>query len=86
MPPQCPRVKMRGVKIGLTELLFVAAVLLIVFSASRMSAIGNALGKFVYSFKKAKDGQGFIDSKTVSTGARQDVTDAEIVDEKKPRS
>lgn len=66
------------------ELMFIAAVLLIVFSASRMSALGNALGKFVYSFKKAKGGSGFVDSKTVSLGARQQVTDAEIVDEKKP--
>lgn len=77
---------MSSVKIGLTEVLFVAAVLLIVFSASRMSAIGNALGKFVYSFKKAKGGEGFIDSKTVSMGSRQDITDAEVVDEKKPHS
>ena len=61
-----------------------AVVLLIVFSASRMSAIGNALGKFVYSFKKAKDGSGFVDSKTVSLGARQPISDAEVVDEKKP--
>jgi sec-independent protein translocase protein TatA len=73
-------------KIGLTELLFVAAVLLIVFSASRMSALGNAIGKFVYSFKKAKGGEGFIDSKTVSMGPRQNITDAEIVDEKKPHT
>jgi sec-independent protein translocase protein TatA len=32
-------------------------VLLVVFSASRMSALGNALGKFVYSFKKATQGR-----------------------------
>jgi sec-independent protein translocase protein TatA len=68
------------------ELLFIAAVLLIVFSASRMSAIGNALGKFVYSFKKAKGGEGFVDSKTVSMGPKAEVVDAEIVDEKKPHS
>ena len=76
-------VKMPGVKLSLTELLFVGAILLIVFSASRMSALGNALGKFVYSFKKAKAGTGFVDSKTVSLGARQPVSDAEIVDDKK---
>ena len=82
-----PGVKMTFVfGISPTELIFVGIVLLIVFSASRMGAIGNALGKFVYSFKKAKEGGGFVDSKTVSLGARQPVSDAEIVDEKKPHS
>ncbi len=64
-----------------SEYLFIAAVILIILSASRMSQLGNALGKFVYSFKKAKDGEGFIDSKTVSM--RSTVVDAEIVEEKK---
>ncbi|MBL8957181.1 MAG: twin-arginine translocase TatA/TatE family subunit [Myxococcaceae bacterium] len=75
-----PRVK--------SEYLFIAAVILIILSASRMSQIGNALGKFVYSFKKAKDGEGFVDSKTVSLrgGGRDAVVDAEIVDDKKPHS
>lgn len=77
---------MSHVKLSATELIFVGLVLLIVFSASRMGALGNALGKFVYSFKKAKDGSGFVDSKTVSLGSRQGISDAEIVDEKKPQS
>jgi sec-independent protein translocase protein TatA len=71
--------------ISLTELLFVAAVVLIVLSASRMSALGNALGKFVYSFKKASKGDGFVDAKArpVSGGP---IEDAQIVEEKKPQS
>ena len=40
-------------RLGFGELLVIGFVLLVVFSASRMSALGNALGKFIYSFKKA---------------------------------
>ena len=53
--------------VGFGELLVIGFVLLVVFSASRMSALGNALGKFVYSFKKATQGQGFIDAKPERT-------------------
>ena len=54
-------------RLGFGELLVIGFVLLVVFSASRMSALGNALGKFVYSFKKATQGQGFIDAKPERT-------------------
>ena len=50
-------------RVGFGELLVIGFVLLVVFSASRMASLGNALGKFVYSFKKAAQGQGFIDVK-----------------------
>lgn len=50
-------------RVGFGELLVIGFVLLVVFSASRMSALGNALGKFIYSFRKASQGQGFIDVK-----------------------
>lgn len=72
-------------KIGLTEILFVAAVVLIVLSASRMSALGNALGKFVYSFKKASKGEGFVDAKParVISGTRAPIEDAEVIEPKK---
>jgi len=53
--------------LGFGELLVIGFVLLVVFSASRMSALGNALGKFVYSFKKAAHGQGFVDVKPERT-------------------
>jgi sec-independent protein translocase protein TatA len=53
--------------LGFGELLVIGFVLLVVFSASRMSSLGNALGKFVYSFKKASHGQGFVDVKPERT-------------------
>ncbi len=70
-------------KLGTGEIVFLLFVLAIVFSASRMSALGNALGKFVYSFRKATKGDGFIDSKPVTRLSRTNETDAEIVDDKK---
>jgi sec-independent protein translocase protein TatA len=54
-------------RLGFGELLVIVFVLLVVFSASRMAALGNALGKFVYSFRKAVQGQGFIDVKPERT-------------------
>ena len=54
-------------RLGFGELLVIGFVLLVVFSASRMSALGNAIGKFVYSFKKASQGQGFVDVKPERT-------------------
>jgi sec-independent protein translocase protein TatA len=53
--------------LGFGELLVIGFVLLVVFSASRMSSLGNALGKFVYSFKKASQGKGFVDVKPERT-------------------
>jgi Sec-independent protein translocase protein TatA len=43
-------------------------IVFIVFSASRMGALGNAIGKFVYSFRKASGGNDFID---VTPGAKR---------------
>jgi sec-independent protein translocase protein TatA len=50
-------------RLGFGELLVIGFVLLVVFSASRMAALGNSLGKFVHSFRKASRGEGFIDVK-----------------------
>jgi sec-independent protein translocase protein TatA len=50
-------------RVGLGELLVIGFVLLVVLSASRMAALGNALGKFVYSFRKAAKGDGFVDAR-----------------------
>lgn len=47
--------------VGLGELIVVGFVCLVVFSASRMSALGNAVGKFVHSYRQASKGQGFVD-------------------------
>ena len=46
---------------GLGEVIMLVVIVLIVFSASRMGTLGNALGKFVYSFKKASHGSDLID-------------------------
>ena len=75
--------------LGTGELLLLGFILVVVFSASRMGQIGNALGKFVYSFKKASKGEGFVDVKaskgsTLRSGD-QKVVDGEIVDDKKPQ-
>ena len=48
-------------RVGFGELLVIGFVLLVVLSASRMAALGNAVGKFVYSFRKAARGEGFVD-------------------------
>ena len=42
--------------IGVGELVMLGVIILIIFSASRMGSLGNAIGKFVYSFKKASKG------------------------------
>lgn len=47
--------------LGTGELLVIGFVLVVIFSASRMGQLGNALGKFVYSFKKASQGQDLVD-------------------------
>jgi sec-independent protein translocase protein TatA len=70
---------------GVGEILMIAAILVIVFSASRMGQLGNALGKFVYSFKKASRGDDFVDAspgKKLERGS----DDAQVVegDVKKP--
>jgi sec-independent protein translocase protein TatA len=48
-------------RLGFGELFVIGFVLLVVFSASRMGRLGNALGKFVYSFKRAAGGKDTID-------------------------
>jgi sec-independent protein translocase protein TatA len=61
---------------GIGEILMIAAILVIVFSASRMGQLGDALGKFVYSFKKASKGSALIDGVAKKRG----VDEAQIVD------
>jgi sec-independent protein translocase protein TatA len=68
-----------GLRLG--EFIFIAFILLVVFSAARMGQLGNAVGKFVYSFKKASKGEDLVDAKTLprSKGG-QAPTDAEYTD------
>jgi sec-independent protein translocase protein TatA len=64
-------------RVGLGELLVIGFVLLVVLSASRMAALGNAVGKFVYSFRKAARGEGFIDARARTlTQAETETTDS----------
>ena len=60
-----------AVSFGLGEILIIAFVLVLVFSASRMGQLGNALGKFVHSFKKAARGEDFVDGGRASTRLEQ---------------
>lgn len=46
---------------GTGELLILAIVIVIIFSASRMGQLGNAIGKFVYNFRKSSKGSDLID-------------------------
>lgn len=73
--------------IGTSEIVILLIVILIVFSASRMSALGNALGKFVHSFKKASSGDGFIEGKVEKRLTRTGpIEDAEVVRDDTRRS
>lgn len=71
--------------IGWGELVMLAVIILIIFSASRMGSLGNAIGKFVYSFKKASKGDDLIEVKPSGKLHRSNapIEDAHIVDENK---
>ena len=80
-PGLCCTVRgMLGLRPG--EILFIAFILVVVFSAARMGQLGNAVGKFVYSFKKASKGEDFVDMKTLPRAKQrgQDVSDADYTD------
>jgi len=66
--------------IGSGELIMLAIIIVIVFSASRMSALGNSLGRFVYSFKKASTGDGFVDVKPASPRLEKGTVDGQVID------
>ncbi|WP_240359150.1 twin-arginine translocase TatA/TatE family subunit [Pyxidicoccus trucidator] len=72
--------------LGLGEIIVLGFILLVVFSAARMGQLGNAVGKFVYSFKKASKGEDLVDvdSKSLTT-TRRGSTDAEFSDSERPR-
>ncbi|HLT29324.1 MAG TPA: twin-arginine translocase TatA/TatE family subunit [Myxococcaceae bacterium] len=72
---------------GLGEIVVLGVILTLILSASRLSRLGNALGKFVYSFRKASRGEDFVDvTPTLSRRVPKDsLPEAEQVDEP-PRS
>ena len=58
--------------LGTGELLTLALIIFIVFSASRMGQLGDALGRFVYSFRRAAKGQNTIDVTPARPAMRAD--------------
>ncbi|MCL2626761.1 MAG: twin-arginine translocase TatA/TatE family subunit [Cystobacterineae bacterium] len=58
--------------LGIGEIVFLAIVLTLIFSASRMSALGNALGKFIHAFRKASQGEDFIDLPAQTTSPKEE--------------
>ncbi len=77
---------------GVGEIIVIIFVLVVVFSASRMGQLGNAVGKFVYSFKKASRGEDFVDARRATGRLDQHrgpviPEDAQLLDgEKKKKS
>lgn len=49
--------------IGTGEWLLIGIILVLVFSASRMGQLGNALGSFVHGFRQGSRGPGVVDVK-----------------------
>jgi len=44
-------------KIGVPELAIILVIVLLIFGAGKLPQIGNAIGKSIREFKKAKDGE-----------------------------
>jgi sec-independent protein translocase protein TatA len=75
-------------RIGVGEIITLVFIVVVIFSASRMGSLGNALGKFVYSFKKASKGDAYVEGKVTSRKLHRDdpvPEDAEVIDPKNPR-
>lgn len=72
---------------GLGEIVVLGVILTLILSASRLSRLGNALGKFVYSFRKASRGDDFVDvsPRLARRVSKDSLPEAEQVDEP-PRS
>lgn len=47
--------------LGTGEIIILIFVVVVIFSASRMGQLGNAVGKLVYSFKRASRGDDLVD-------------------------
>ncbi|MDP2276347.1 MAG: twin-arginine translocase TatA/TatE family subunit [Archangium sp.] len=65
--------------VGSGELIMLGIILVIVFSASQMGTLGNAVGRFVHSFRKASQGDGYVDVKPTSKLERG-TEDAQVID------
>jgi sec-independent protein translocase protein TatA len=73
--------------LGTGDLIVLGVCLVIIFSASRMSALGNAMGQFVHSFRKASKGDGYVDGKVTAKrlGDKGPIEDAQIIEPGGPR-
>lgn len=69
--------------LGIGEIIVLSIILVVVFSASRMGQLGNAVGKFVYSFRKASRGEDFVDVKPLPPSSRRGSTDAEYTESRR---
>jgi sec-independent protein translocase protein TatA len=65
--------------LGSGEVLMLAVVVLIIFSASRMGQLGNALGRFIYSFKKAAKGDDLIDVSPSNKRISEKAVEGEVI-------
>lgn len=63
---------------GTGEIITLVVVALIIFSASRMGQLGNAVGRFVYSFKKAAKGDDLVDA--TPKKLERATEDAQVID------
>jgi sec-independent protein translocase protein TatA len=91
----CRRVAARGLRptedfmpnIGFSELLVILLILILVFGASRLPALGEGLGKAIRGFKRSFSQDEKIEVTPVApkrvTDASEHVSDAEIVDDSK---
>ena len=66
-------------QLGTGEFIIIGFVIVVVFSASRMGSLGNAVGRFVYSFKKASRGADLIDASPRSSPRRERPEEAQLV-------
>ncbi|MHB8878698.1 MAG: twin-arginine translocase TatA/TatE family subunit [Myxococcaceae bacterium] len=61
------------------ELIIIGFVIVVVFSASRMGTLGNAVGRFVYSFKKSSKGADLVDVSPRSPAKAPPPEDAQLI-------
>jgi sec-independent protein translocase protein TatA len=67
-------------EIGAGEIILISFVLMVIFSASRVGRLGDALGRFVYSFKRAASGKRTVDvTPSRFRGNRTAEEDAQVV-------
>ena len=74
-------------RLGNGEIIVIVFVIVVVSSASRMAALGNSLGKFIYSLRKAAKGHDFVDLKRIPDSTKgksaNPPEDAAIIEEEK---